>query len=280
MVSCITMHDYHLHTPLCKHAEGTMDDYIRAALEKGITEVCFSDLMPFPNGFNAEHRMSMEDVETYMDQINLMKRKYREISVLFGIEVDYIEGYERYIEKFLDTYSFDLVIMSVHYMPKWPKGQQWVFDFEYTRQTLKKQCREYFNTLLKGIKTGLFDVVGHFDLVKRPRHSVLDTNAADVIRVLETIRREGMSLELNTSGLRRSIKETYPALDIVELAVNRGISIVFGSDAHRPENVGFAFDELFNTLFQLPELKLAHYQRRNCSTCLMEQPENDVDWSG
>lgn len=278
MVSCITMRDYHLHTPFCKHAEGTMEEYIEAALQNGINEVCFTDHMPFPNEFDAEHRMSMNDLEDYIEQINLMKRKYREVSVLIGIEVDYVEGYENFIEKLLDNYPFDLAVMSVHFIPKWPKGE-WVFEYEYTRQTLRKQCREYFNVLIKGIKTGLFDVLGHFDVIKRPGHSVLDTNAAEVFRVLESVRKANMSIELNTSGLRKEVNETYPSLDIIELAVNRDIPIVLGSDAHKPENVGYGFDDLFNILFQLPRLRMARYSRRKYVTSVMEQPENEFDWS-
>jgi len=272
MVFFSPMHDYHLHTNLCKHAEGGMAEYIEAAIQQGITEVCFTDHMPMPDGFDTEHRMRLEDMDTYMEQINLMKRVYRELNILVGIEVDYIERYERSIEKFLKNYPFDMVIMSVHFIPRWP-GKQWVFDFEYDRQTIKKQYRDYFAILTKGIRTGLFDVVGHFDIVKRPHYPVVYTVTEDVFATLDAVRRAEMSIELNTSGLRKSVNETYPALEIVELAANRDIPIVFSSDAHKPEHVGHEFDYLLNVLFQLPNLKVARYRNRNRMIRTMAQPD-------
>lgn len=271
MVFFFPMHDYHLHTNLCKHAEGGMAEYIESAIQKGITEICFTDHMPMPDGFDSEHRMSLENMDTYLEQINLMKRVYREISILVGIEVDYIERYERFIEKFLKNYPFDLVIMAVHYIPRWPKNQ-WVFEFDYDRQTIKKQYRDYFAILTRGIRTGLFDVVGHFDIVKRPRFPVVYTVTEDVFGALEAVRKAEMSIELNTSGLRKTISETYPALEVVELAANRDIPIVFSSDAHKPGDVGYEFDYLLNVLFQLPHLKVAHYRNRNRVIRTMVQP--------
>jgi histidinol-phosphatase (PHP family) len=47
---------------------------------------------------------------------------------------------------------------------------------------------------------------------------------------------------LNTSGLRKPVGEIYPSTLLLSLARERGIPICFGSDAHRPEEVGADFD--------------------------------------
>ena len=274
MVFFITMRDYHIHTTLCKHADGKMEEYIESAIEKGISEICFADHIPFPDGFDSEHRMALEDMETYIEQINIMKRKYREISILIGIEADYMEGYENYYERFLDSFPFDLVIMSIHYIKKW-SGNQWVFNYEYTRKTLKQKYRDYFNTMIRGIRTGLFDVVGHFDLVKRPGRSLLQTNNKEITEVLDTISKVGMTIELNTSGIRRPINDIYPSLEILELAIEKGIPIVFSSDAHQPEYVGYCFDELLNHLFNYTNFHVAQYNRRKLIVQKLAQPDND-----
>jgi len=52
-----------------------------------------------------------------------------------------------------------------------------------------------------------------------------------------------MGIELNTSGLKRPISEIYPSPLILSLAFERDIPICFGSDAHRPEQVGNNFDK-------------------------------------
>ena len=78
-----------------------MEEYVLAAIEKGIPEICFTDHIPLPNGEDTEHRMAIDELEPYLEKIAILNRKYREISVLAGIEADYVEGYETYIKEFL-----------------------------------------------------------------------------------------------------------------------------------------------------------------------------------
>lgn len=269
------MQDYHLHTPLCKHAEGEMEEYVETAIENGMTEICFSDHIPLPGGFDMEHRMSLEDMESYLEKISILKRRYREIKILAGIEADYIEGYEEYLEGFLSTYPLDLVIMSIHFIRRWPPGQ-WVFDFEYTKKTIRQKYKDYLNAMIKGIKTGLFDIVGHLDLIKQPRFPVLKTNQNEVKQVLEATIQEDMSIELNFSGLWKPINDLYPCLDILEMVVAKDIPIVMSSDAHSPEYVGACFDELLNHLFNYKGIKIASYQRRKRTINKLFQPEDEL----
>jgi len=48
--------DYHIHTTLCKHAEGVIADYKASAINKGIPEICFTDHVPSPDGYDTAHR--------------------------------------------------------------------------------------------------------------------------------------------------------------------------------------------------------------------------------
>jgi histidinol-phosphatase (PHP family) len=252
-----------------------MEEYVEAAIERGLSEICFADHIPLPDNFDADHRMSLKEMETYMDQIALVKRKYREISILVGIEADYIEGLERYYDKFLSSFPFDLVIMSIHFLKRWPRDQ-WVFEYKYNRTNIKEKYSDYFNAMVKGIKTGLFDIVGHMDLIKRPRFSVMYSNQRDVERVIKAASQAGMSIELNTSGLHKPINDLYPSLEIIELAIERGVPFIFSSDAHSPEEVGFCFDELLNYMFNYPGFKLATYQKRESTSQKLQQPvENE-----
>ena len=269
------MHDYHLHTSYCKHAEGEMEEYVEAAIRNGITEICFSDHIPLPGGYDSAHRMSLDDMEPYLEKISILKRKYREVNILFGIEADYIEGYEEYLENFLSAYPFDLVIMSIHFIKRWPPGQ-WVFDYQYSRETIRQRYKDYFMTMLKGIKTGLFDIVGHLDLIKRSGFSVLDNVGREVGMVLDAVAQAEMCVELNISGLFKPINDLYPSLDILELIVQKGIPIVIGSDAHQPEQVGACFDELLNHLFNYNGIKTASYQRRKRTVNKLAQPEDQL----
>jgi histidinol-phosphatase (PHP family) len=162
--------------------------------------------------------------------------------------------------------------MSIHFIKHW-QNQQWVFNFEYSESTIQRQYHDYFEAMLKGIETGLFDVVGHLDIIKRPGFPVLNTNSEDVEKVLEAVKQKNMSIEINTSGLRKPVSEVYPALEIIKMAVKKEIPLTMASDAHTPEHVGYYFDLLTNHLFNYKGLKVAHYNKRKCFSRLMAPQE-------
>ena len=60
------MIDYHIHTKLCKHAEGEIHQYIESAISAGLAEIAFTDHNPLPDKFDIAHRMEMEEIELYL----------------------------------------------------------------------------------------------------------------------------------------------------------------------------------------------------------------------
>ena len=123
------MIDNHIHTKLCKHAEGDVFEYVEKAIANGIKEIAFTDHIPLPENFDPAHRMQIKEIDIYSHWVMRAKEKYPEIKIRYGIEADYYEGYERFTEKFLTRYDFDIVIMSVHFIRHWPDGN-WVFDYK------------------------------------------------------------------------------------------------------------------------------------------------------
>jgi histidinol-phosphatase (PHP family) len=258
------MRDYHVHTFLCRHASGTVEEYVEAAIGRGIEEICFTDHMPMPEERYTYNRMLMEEIDIYFHDIEAARTKYPGITILTGIEAEYIKGYEDYLADWLGRYPFDMVIMSIHYVAHWPEGQ-WVFGYHFPHKTIRQIYHEYFQAMVSGIRSGLFDVVGHLDLIKRNDIPVLETNGDDIERVLEAVHQQGMCVEANTSGLRKSIGEIFPSLDIIPAILDRGIPLTLGSDAHKPEHVGFRFTEVSDSLKSFTDVKLARFKNRQYS---------------
>lgn len=257
------MIDYHLHTPFCRHARGTMEEYVQRALEKGIEEICFTPHIPlpdFPRGA-ANLRMDPEEFDSYLEELESLRSRYRSTTILCGVEADYYRGYEGYLESFLARYPFDLVLLSIHFIRDWP-GNNWLFGFDFPSKSLSQIYGEYFRELKRGIATGLFDCLAHLDLIKQPGHPVMESNRNDIEEILDLCSRHGMSIEVNTSGLRKPIGELYPCRRIISLAVGRGLALVTGSDAHDPTAVGYAFSELHCLLEELRGSKIARYRGR------------------
>lgn len=264
------MYDYHLHTSFCKHAVGPAAAYVERAIDLGLEAVGFCDHIPLPDGFDSGHRMGLNEITAYIDTIESLRAAYPEIQILLGMEADYIEGYEPFLEDFLSSFPFDLVMMSVHFINHWSDGN-WVFDFHFPGKSLPQVYHEYFEAVCRGVNTGLFDVVGHLDLIKRPGSPPLASNREDVEMVLAAVERTGMSIELNTSGQRKPIGDYYPSLDIVEMIAARSIPVTLGSDAHTPEQVGFLFDRLLAELPRRRPFHLARYGGRQRRTDPLER---------
>ena len=102
---------------------------------------------------------------------------------------------------------------------------------------------EYFDAIKAMAKTGLFDIVGHFDLIKVFKFLPKKDIRLIAKDALEEIKKSNMILEINTAGLRKPINETYPSKQLLELAFDMGIEITFGSDAHSVEQVGFMYED-------------------------------------
>ncbi|MCP4715018.1 MAG: histidinol phosphate phosphatase, partial [Deltaproteobacteria bacterium] len=99
--------------------------------------------------------------------------------------------------------------------------------------------QRYFDTLLKMIDTGLFDIVTHPDLVKKFGHRPESLDLAALYHeTAQRIRRQNMCLEVNTAGLRKEVGEIYPEKQFLEIARQYKVPIVIGSDAHCPGEVG------------------------------------------
>ncbi len=259
------MHDYHMHSRFCRHAVGALEEYARSARDKGLDEICFTPHIPIPGfrpGFLGDRlRMDEAEFDGYLEELERTRRRFPDLAILSGIEADYIDGIEPFLERFLSSHPFDFVLMSVHFIAAWPEDE-WVFGFSQ-RRPLLDVYRDYFRAMRSGMETGLFDSVAHLDLIKQPGSPVLDVCRDEVEEVLDLCARRGMAVEINTSGARKGIGETYPCDDIIRLLLDRRIPLTPGSDAHDPSQVGFFFEELVARHGrQLSESLVRYRQRR------------------
>ena len=253
--------DYHIHTKLCKHAVGEPEDYVREALKKGIDEIGFADHMPMPSGYDPENRMIMSQYSEYISMIKDVQSRFHDIEIKFGIEADYFAPHVDFVRKFLDEQPFDYVLGSVHYMD-W-----WGFDnekniFEYNNRDITDVYQEYFDTVKAAAETNLFDIIAHFDLVKkfgfRPDNGYIDI-AYDVLKVIKD---NDLCVEVNTSGLRKQAQEVYPSDEVLKKVCELDIPITLGSDSHKPEEVGWHFNETIEKLKSIGFTKVCRFSER------------------
>jgi histidinol-phosphatase (PHP family) len=235
--------DYHMHTPLCRHAVGEPAEYAARALEAGLEEIGFSDHSPMERDGFDDWRMLLSQLDEYVEGVRAAQKDFPALSIKLALEVDYIPGYEGWIRDLAGRHQWDYFIGSVHYV-----SESW--DLDNPKKLSEWQARDpfevwtaYFERLTKAAETGLFEIIGHADLAKKFCFIPKEDCGSLFEKFLNAASKTGTAIELNTAGLRKECKEIYPSRRILEMARGAGVPITFGSDAHAPEEVGMNFGE-------------------------------------
>ncbi len=232
--------DYHMHTKRCGHATGEIEEYVAEAKKKGLREIGFSDHLPFVTHRDAQYTMAMEELPEYHRDMEAAQARHKDLTIRIGIEADYMEGKSEEIGKLIAGYPYDFVIGSVHFMRGWafddPREQD-----KWKNADVNATYRRYYDLLQQSAKTRLYDIMGHCDLVKKFGHRSTE-DIQDLVDETARIFKEcGVAVEINTSGLRKPVKEIYPEISLLKIYQKHGVPIVFGSDAHAPGDVGADF---------------------------------------
>ncbi len=249
--------DLHNHTILCNHATGSTDEYVEIAIKEKIKYFGFSDHAPMD--FDPKYRMNFEQMNEYEKTILCVKEKYKDyIHILLSYEVDFLEGH---IDDRVLQANVDYLIGSVHFIDKWGFDNP-EFIGEYKHKDIDKIWQEYFDAIEALAKSKLFNIVGHIDLIKvfnfMPKKEIkmIAKNA------IKEIKKANMVVEINPAGFRKPIKEAYPSNDIMELLNEYDIPITFGSDAHKPNQVGFKQKEIHTLAKQYGYTKCATFIKK------------------
>jgi histidinol-phosphatase (PHP family) len=235
--------DYHLHTPLCRHAVGEPAELAAQALKVGLTEIGFSDHAPMPRDDFDDWRMAASDLDAYVAKVEHARRANPGLTIKLALEVDFLPGYEDWIRQLAARHPWDYFIGSVHYV-----SESWAIDnpqriSEWKHRDPFEVWSAYINRLTLAAESGLFDIIGHADLCKKFSFYPKQDCTPLFTRFLQAAKRRDVVIELNTSGLRKDCKEIYPSPRILRLAAELGVPITFGSDAHAPAEVGLNLPE-------------------------------------
>ncbi len=228
--------DAHLHTDQSPDSSVPIDVYAALAVERGIPEIAITDHVDFDPRDPAYRYTRYADRERTVR--GAAERWAREgVTIRFGAELTYNRRWESDVRDHLAKHRYDYVIGSVH---DWPESPYWPSRIRswVEGRSLDEVVAPYYAEIIAAAHSGLFDTIGHLDVVKRYLYPHI--TAADLARrpdlqepALRAIVEGGVALEVNSSGLRYPGAETYPAAPVVaryrELG---GTRVVVGSDAH------------------------------------------------
>ncbi len=206
-----------------------------------------ADHNPMPEVFD-DWRMLRSELPRYVDMVLEARTSLAPFPVKLGLECDWLPHGEGWIEELATFAPWDFLIGSVHYLEP-----GWAVDNPATSHRIRADnladiwsC--YTQAQVACIRSGLFDILGHADLVKKFGHHPPGDPQRYYDPVIEALADSRMAFEINTAGLYRAAGETYPAPLFIQLALEAGIPVVISSDAHDPAHVGRDFDHVLEML--------------------------------
>ena len=265
--------DYHVHlrTDEPEHTAARFftaanaERYREAASERGIAELGVAEhIYRFTAAMEIwQHpfwrQYATDDLDEYCGFVR------EETDLRLGIEADFVPGREDRMANLLERHPWDFVVGSVHFLRDHAVDMPGAFDVWGRGESPEKVWRRYFETVAEAARSGLYDIMGHPDLVKvwgRTRPAPDGDLRRFYEPAIEGIAESGVAIEVSTAGLRKPVGERYPAPAFLAMCLEAGCPVTLSSDAHHPEHVGYEYASTVEWLAEQGVRELCVFERR------------------
>jgi histidinol-phosphatase (PHP family) len=187
-----------------------------------------------------------------------------ETDLRLGIEMDFIPGREDRIANVLDGRDWDYVVGSVHFLRDHSLDTE---DYSVwgAGESAERVWGRYFETVAASALSGLYDIIGHPDLVKvwGSAAPMPDRDPRYFYEpAVEAFAEAGVAVELSTAGWRKPVGEQYPAVPFLEMLIDAGCPLALSSDAHTPAQLGHEYERAVELLQSLGVAEITVFERR------------------
>jgi histidinol-phosphatase (PHP family) len=237
--------DYHTHSRFSCDSESTVEALCLAALERGMSEIAITDHADFEP---LDPCSGYFKPEPYWEAIKDCREKFAgSLVIRAGVECGETHRYRRQIDRLLSAHKYDFVLGSLHWADDRPAWDRSFFD----GLDLQQGLQVYFEELERLAAQGDYDVLGHFDFVRRAAFQRYGSTELDLVpheqllrRILRTVAERRKGLEVNTAAVRLGAGDPGPPTEVLRWFREEGGEIVtLGSDAHSPKDVGADFEQ-------------------------------------
>ncbi len=274
------MIDYHVHPDYSIDAQGSIDEYCKKAVERGLKEIAFTthvDTDPETDDCIVSVRGKTIDVRTsrwiedYEYAIRAAEETYVEqgLTVLMGMELDiYPEVVNNLPESILSA-EWDLVIGSMHLIDHLAISKRSDAALIFSRYTLEELGTLYYSTLQDTVETSIINVLGHIDLYRRYGNKFYGEEIDDLWKpyidtLAEKMKKHDVGFEINTLPWRKGMAQPHPSPHLIEMLTGKGIkTVTLGSDSHFPEDIGSDIVKAARMLDERCGLKPSRFRKGN-----------------
>ena len=240
--------DFHLHTDFSGDSDTPPRLQIEQAIRLGMNEMCITDHHDYD--VDTGELNFVLDLPSYLSAMEQLKKQYEgQITLRIGIELGLQRHIHDYLKQLVSDYEdiLDFVIGSNHFVD----GYDPYYPNFFEGLTEREAYEHFFEVSLERFRCmDCYDVCGHLDYVVRygPNQNQ-EYNFASyqeyIDPILKTLIEKGKGLECNTAGWKYGLDQPNPSMEILKRYHELGGEILtLGSDAHKPEHVGYDFGRL------------------------------------
>ncbi len=257
--------DHHVHTNFSPDSNTPPVRQVRKAIRLGMPAICFTDHMDFdyPSRYGVDFHLQPD---TYLRAMADLKERFEgRIDIRAGVEIGLESAIKDKITDYIVSHDWDFVIGSIHMAER----KDPYFDDFFDGRSERDAYRSYFEATLDCLEhfEPFFDVLGHLDYVFRCGERSVTNAWTEWPELMDAILRQvvdkGLGLDINTGGFKGGLPFQHPHDDLLRRYRELGGELItFGSDAHKPENLGERFPETGEKLKSLGFRYYASYKKR------------------
>lgn len=200
--------------------------------------------------------------EAFLVEAVRLRSKYAsEIKLLIGFEGEWIRpSYGTLVKELASNPVIDYFIGSVHHVHEIPIDYD-AATYHKARDvaggTDERLFQDYFDLQLEMLNALRPKVVGHLDLIRLlsddPNRDLKGMKGVweKVVRNLKVIVEQGGLVEINSSALRKGLKEPYPTRSVCEEYLKLGGKLTLSDDSHGIAHVGTNYGRAIDYLESL-----------------------------
>ena len=259
------LYDMHVHSQSSHDSVAKVYDIAKFCIENGIKAFAITDHCDI-------QYYNPLIVESSINETKEAKKEFGDrVKILKGIEIGEVIWEKSCAEEILNKYDYDVVVSSVHAVryKRYTEPYSTIDFSKMTEKELFEYLKTYFDEVLLMVSETNCDVMAHLTCPLRYIVGKYNLNVdmkkyeLQIDKILDYVIKNGISMEINTSGIDTPFDSFMPDRWIIEKFVNKGGKLVtLGSDAHSPNNVAKGFEKADELLKSLGLTGYYYYENR------------------
>lgn len=229
------MYDYHIHS---NYSDGVfMGRMVRAAADAGLEGIGFADHC---NVSEREHLRRYRRRFGFNLDVTYERRRAaiaeyaaeHDLRVFDAVEVDYHPADEERIRSFLAEADFEYAVGSVHEVDE--ANVHWDYFADLDEAGQRAAVDEYFDRLVDLVKSDLFDIVAHPDIIER-NPALRGYATEDHYHAVAAVLADASAVpEINAGRIDREYGQFHPNPAFLSVLAEYEVPVTLGTDAHSP----------------------------------------------